>query len=324
MQQRLQHTIAQPAEVVGVGIFSGADVTVRFLPAPPNTGILFQRVDCSGNNIIPARIEYAVPRRRRTALSNGHVTVEMTEHILASLVGLQVDNCLVELNSHELPGGDGSALPYAEAILDAGVIAQEAIQPCLLVEHPVDFQSDDQVTQQSACSLKRNTYAISYHLDYGQRSPIRPQNLTVEITPETFMRDLAFARTFVLESEVEALRAQGFGLRMTEKDLLVFSDDGQIVGNQLRANDECVRHKILDCLGDYALIGCDLSGHFSAFRSGHVLNREMVRRLMIAHADQFSGRIENLQSEIKQPFPTISYNNSQQASPTSQDDRLAA
>ena len=124
----------------------------------------------------------------------------------------------------------------------------------------------------------RRTLVISYELDYGPRSPIKPQLLTFEFSPEAFVTSLAFARTFILESEIAVLKGQGYGSRVTPADLLIFGASG-VVGNQLRANDECVRHKILDCIGDFALLGCDVHGHFRAFRSGHNLNHEICRRV---------------------------------------------
>ena len=228
-------------------------------------------------------LEYTVPRERRTAISHQGVTVEMTEHVMAALAGLQIDNCLVQLNAPEPPGGDGSSQLFVDALLQADAVEQSAPRPLLSIAHPLRVSAADGLSEVSARPLSQRTLAICYHLDYGSRSPIRPQNLVVQITPESFLAELAFARTFVLESEAQALRAQGYGKRTTAKDLLVFGPHGPI-DNSLRASDECVRHKILDCLGDFALIGCDLAGYFDAFRSGHRLNRDAVRKLQMMHA----------------------------------------
>lgn len=130
----------------------------------------------------------------------------------------------------------------------------------------------------TAGPILRRSLVITYDLDYGPRSPIRPQTLTFEFTPETFVTNLAFARTFVLEAEAEALKAQGYGTRITYQDLLIFGADG-VIGNELRSLDECVRHKILDCIGDFALLGCDLQGHFRAYRSGHSTNHAICRKV---------------------------------------------
>ena len=129
----------------------------------------------------------------------------------------------------------------------------------------------------------RRTLVISYELDYGPRSPIKPQLLTFEYTPETFVANIAFARTFILETEVAALKAQGYGTRVTEKDLLIFGENG-VIGNAMRTADECVRHKILDCIGDFALLGRDIHGHVRAYRSGHNLNHAISQEILRANS----------------------------------------
>ena len=293
MQHRSQRTIRRSVELSGVGFFTGAETTVRFLPAEPNYGIRFQRIDIPGSQPIPATIEYAVARNRRTALEHQGAAVELTEHVLAAFAGLQIDNCLVEMDAPELPGMDGSSQPFVEAIQAAEWVEQSAPRALMVVEAPLAVEGDGNQSEVTLKPSLRPTLAISYQLDYGPRSPIPPQNLSVEITPASFLQELAFARTFVLHSEVEALRKQGYGRRTTAKDLIVIGDDGKPVENSLRAPDEFVRHKILDCLGDFALLGCDVHGHFSAYRSGHHLNREMVRQLRKAYPPTRAGAGEH-------------------------------
>lgn len=277
-RERAQQTLERTAVVQGVGFLTGADVTLRFLPADPDHGIVFERTDCRESEPVPATIEYTVPRERRTAISHQGVTVEMTEHVLAALAGLQIDNCRVQLDAPEPPGGDGSSQAFTEALLKAGSVTQDAVHPIFVVDETLRVTGADGHSELIAKPSARAGLAISYQLDYGPRSPIRPQTLSIEITPENFVNGLSFARTFILESEIDALRAQGYGSRTTTQDLLVFGADG-VIDNDLRAADECVRHKILDCLGDFALMGCDIHGHFEAYRSGHSLNREVVRSL---------------------------------------------
>lgn len=283
MQKRLQRTIQRSVKISGTGLFTGAESTLHFLPAAANHGIAFQRTDVPASPPIPALIDYTVPRRRRTAIAHRGVVVEMTEHVMAALAGLQIDNCLVQLNAPEPPACDGSSLKFVDALLEAGIVEQQEPRQRLVVESEVRVGPDDGSCDIVARPLGQRTLAISYQLDYGPRCPIQPQVLTVEISPESFVNELAFARTFVLEEEVEAMRQQGYGRRATAKDLIVFGQHG-VVDNSLRAPDECVRHKILDCLGDFALIGCDLHGFFNAYRSGHELNRDVVRLLKQSHA----------------------------------------
>jgi len=290
MQHRLQRTIGKAVETSGVGFLTGADISIRFVPAAENHGIVFERTDVSGSALIPANIEYAVPRQRRTAIENQGTVVEMTEHVMAALAGLQIDNCLVQIDAPEPPGCDGSSLAFVDVLLEAGAVEQTETRPLLSIERTVRAVADDGKSEIEAKPLARPTLAISFQLDYGPRSPIHPQTLTVEINPVTFVAELAYARTFVLEAEVEALKAQGYGSRTTASDLLVFGPNG-VIDNQMRSPNECARHKILDCLGDLALIGCDVHGHISAYRSGHQLNREIVRRLQTAHPNsQIGGR----------------------------------
>ncbi|MDB5347867.1 MAG: UDP-3-0-acyl N-acetylglucosamine deacetylase [Schlesneria sp.] len=282
LQPRRQRTIARPAEFHGFGFLTGADVTLRFLPAAENTGLRFQRVDLPGTEPIPATLDYVVPRQRRTAISNGTATVELIEHVMAAMAGLQIDNCLVQVNATECPGADGSSLGFVQALLDAGIIEQSAFRDVLVVHEACLARGDDDRSEISAGHIFRRTLVISYELDYGPRSPIKPQLLTFEFSPEAFVTSLAFARTFVLETEIAALKSQGYGSRVTPADLLVFGPTG-VIGNELRAPDECVRHKILDCIGDFALLGCDIHGHFRAYRSGHNVNHAICRSVADAH-----------------------------------------
>lgn len=278
MQPRRQRTIARPAEYHGFGFLTGADVTLRFLPAEENTGLRFQRVDLPGTEPIPATLEFVVPRQRRTAISNGAATVELIEHVMAALAGLQIDNCLIQVNAPEAPGADGSCLEFVQTLLAAEIVDQSGARDVLVIREPQCVRSTDEQCEISAGPVFRRTLVISYELDYGPRSPIKPQLLTFEFSPEAFVTSLAFARTFILESEIAALKSQGYGSRVTPGDLLIFGPDG-VIGNELRISDECVRHKILDCVGDFALLGCDVHGHFRAYRSGHSLNHEICRRV---------------------------------------------
>lgn len=273
-----QRTIRRAAEVAGFGFFTNGDVTVRFLPAEPDTGIVFVRTDLPGRPEIPATIAYAVERHRRTALERNGASVELTEHLLAALAGLAIDNCRVELDGPEPPGGDGSALHFVNAILAAGIESQTAAAKLFAVRSPVAFTGSGG-SYVAAEPLDVTNCRIRYDLDYGPGSPVPKQSAEFTLTPETFAAEIAGARTFVLESEIAALRAAGYGAKVSTADLLVFGKDG-VIGNELRVDNECARHKLLDCVGDFALIGRRLAGRFHAVRSGHAANRELVRRLL--------------------------------------------
>jgi UDP-3-O-acyl-N-acetylglucosamine deacetylase len=219
------------------------------------------------------------------------VSVELIEHVMAALAGLRIDNCLVEINAPEPPGLDGSCLAFAEALLNAGIVEQSVPRQTLIVQTEIAVRSGtggDEIIACPSSSAASGNLTIGYQLDYGKDSFIPSQGYAVELTPETFLREVAFARTFILESEVSYLQSQGYGLRTTARDLLIFGPQG-VIDNRLRTDDECARHKVLDCIGDLALIGCDVVGDVRAVRSGHRLNAELVR-----HLKQIDGKAVTL------------------------------
>lgn len=250
---------------------------VEFRPAAPDTGVVFVRRDQNPAVHIPATLTSRIETPRRTTLRSPRGSVEMVEHILAALAGMQVDNCEVWVDAPEMPGCDGSSLPFVEALLAAGIERQSAGRAKLIVREVTRLGDDDSWIE--ARPAPTGGLSIKYRLDYGRDNPIGRQTLALTITPDSFRRELAPSRTFMLQAEAEWLQAQGLGLRPTSKDLLVF-DAGGPIENTLRYPDECVRHKMLDLIGDFALAGCDLVGHFVAHRSGHRLNAELLRVLL--------------------------------------------
>ncbi|MBL4884708.1 MAG: UDP-3-O-acyl-N-acetylglucosamine deacetylase, partial [Planctomycetaceae bacterium] len=194
MTGRCQRTIERVTELTGFGLFTNADVTLRFCPADENHGIVFQRTDLAGSPKIPANIDYIASEERRTKLQRGNASVEMVEHLMAAMNGLQIDNCLVQLDAAELPGCDGSALPYVEALLDANIVTQSAKRETIVIGETVTIEQEQAViTAGPAWSGLR----ISYDLNYGSDSPIPPQLADFTITPELFATKIASARTFV-------------------------------------------------------------------------------------------------------------------------------
>jgi UDP-3-O-acyl N-acetylglucosamine deacetylase len=274
---RNQRTIAAPAAVKGVGYWSGQDICVEFLPAEVDTGIVFLRSDLPGRPRIAATVANRTETPLRTTLRSGDAGVDMIEHVMAALAGSQVDNCRVVVDQQEMPGCDGSSLPFVEAILGAGVIEQDAPKRQIVVRQTTRLGDEASWIEARPCCSGKTI--LQYELDYGADSSIGRQTLEVALSTELFHTGLAPSRTFLLQQEAEALQARGLGRRATCQDLLVFGPDGPI-GNQLRFADECVRHKLLDMVGDLALSGCDMIGRFTAYRSGHRLNAEMVRTLL--------------------------------------------
>jgi UDP-3-O-acyl N-acetylglucosamine deacetylase len=278
---RKQRTLARTATVSGFGYWSGCDVRLEFRPAPADTGIVFVRHDLPRPARIRATIENRIDAQRRTTLSAGGASVEMVEHVLAALAGLQIDNCEVWIDRPEMPGCDGSSQPFVQALDKAGVETQSALRAQLVVREPLRLGSADSWVE--ARPARSGGMSLKFRLDYGASTAIGRQTLELVITPDSFRRELAASRTFMLREEADWLVAQGLGKRVTPHDLLIFDAHGPI-DNPLRYRDECVRHKALDLVGDLALSGCDLVGHFVAHRSGHRLNAELVRAL-IAEAE---------------------------------------
>lgn len=276
-QFRAQRTLGCSVEVEGFGYWSGRDVKVRFRSAPANTGIVFVRSDLPEPKRIPAIVENRIEMPRRTTLILDGARVEMVEHIMAALAGLHIDNCEVWVDGDEMPGLDGSAMAFVTALESAGVVEQKAQRPQLVIDDITRVGNDDCWVE--ARPSRSRSLSVRYRLDYGGESPIGRQTLEMKITPETFRKELAPARTFILKSEADWLRQQGLGARVTFDDLLVFDETGPC-NNALRYEDECVRHKTLDMVGDLALAGCDLIGQIIAYRSGHRLNAELVKALL--------------------------------------------
>jgi UDP-3-O-acyl N-acetylglucosamine deacetylase len=282
---RQQNTLAAAARVSGFGYWSGRDVTVEFRPAAPDTGVVFVRGDLARPVRIPARVENRIETPRRTTLRVGGANVEMVEHILAALAGLHVDNCEVWVDAPEMPGCDGSSLPFVEAIDAAGIQPQPAVRS-LLVIHEISRLGNEE-SWIEARPATGGALSAKYRLDFGRDNAIGRQTLALTVTPDSFRRELAPSRTFMLKTEADWLRSQGLGTRATSQDLLVFDVEGP-VDNELRFPDECVRHKLLDLVGDLALAGCDLLGHFVAHKSGHRLNAELVR-ILLAEGELVGG-----------------------------------
>jgi UDP-3-O-acyl N-acetylglucosamine deacetylase len=276
--QRSQQTIARPVSVAGFGYWSGRDVTIEFRPANPDTGIVFVRHDLPKLPRIPAQVKYRVEVPRRTVLTKGNACVEMVEHVLAALAGLRIDNCEIWLNNPELPGCDGSSSAFVEALDQAGILEQNAPRGFLVVTEPMRVADGDAWIE--AWPVTQPELVLHCKLDYGIDHIIGRQTFKLKVTPRTFRAELATSRTFIMKSEADWLRKQGLGTRTSQRDLLVFDEIHGPLDNTLRFDDECVRHKTLDMVGDLALAGSDLVGRFVAYRSGHKLNATMVRALL--------------------------------------------
>lgn len=270
-----QKTIAHETSISGRGLFTGEATTVTFKPAPVGHGVVFVRTDLGRQVRIPALVQHITKRSRRSALRNGADSIETIEHCMAALAGTGIDNVEVQVSGGELPGVDGSCLPYVELLLATGIVDQPAEKQFLRIAEPIEVR--DGSAALIAAPPAADEFQILYDLDYGSQKPIGQQLLSYQLNGE-FAKQIAPARTFVLKHEAELLRARGLGTHLEPGDVLVLDTDGPI-GTKYRFPDECVRHKILDLIGDLYLLGCSIKGKIVAYKSGHSLNHALVRKL---------------------------------------------
>lgn len=274
-----QCTIADEVEVSGTGLFFGKPVTVRFLPAPAGQGVVFERIDLPSRPRVAASVDNvpvsAAPSGQRwTALRKGDAEVSMVEHVLAALAGLGIDNCLIQADASEMPAGDGSALCFVSPLLNAGIVEQDAPLRRLVPDRVLGVASGDIAL---VLLPQSGRLTVTYVLDYGKRF-IKSQALTVDIDRDTFVREIAPARTYVLRPEVDAFIKSGLGRGATPENTVVLEGDGGL-SVEPRFPDECVRHKIVDLMGDLYLAGGPLHGRVIGYKSGHASNVQLARAI---------------------------------------------
>jgi UDP-3-O-[3-hydroxymyristoyl] N-acetylglucosamine deacetylase / 3-hydroxyacyl-[acyl-carrier-protein] dehydratase len=282
-----QRTIGRTVSYEGVGLHTGKRCHVEFRPAPPGTGVRFVRLDLPGSPEIPVAPRYAradTDQMRRTILKNGDAEVHTVEHILAAVAGLEIDNLVIALDAQEPPEPqDGSARPYVALFQGAGIVEQPARRRYFQVKEPLRFEENGVILVALPHDGLRVTFTIEYENAYRGT-----QYATYDITPETFVKEIAPARTFVLERDVEILRKRGMIQGGTLQNAVVVKPDGIVNQEPLRFEDEFVRHKILDFLGDLYLLGRPARGHFLSVKSGHASNVRFVQRLV---ADDEPGSV---------------------------------
>ena len=268
-----QQTINRPASYSGVGLHSGNRVTMTFLPAPPNSGIRFRRVDLEGKPEIEARVENVGETNRSTTLAKGNTRVHTVEHVLATFAGYGIDNAVVELDANEPPIADGSAREYCKMIQAAGIVPQDERREPYTVTAPIELEMGETVmTLFPAEGFKITCTSADKQGRFTQFG-------NVELSPATWERDLSHARTFCFYEEIEYLITNGLIKGGSLENAVVIRDDAVLTTEPLRYPDEFVRHKMLDIVGDLSLLGRPLHGHLIAVKPSHAANCEMVRRI---------------------------------------------
>ena len=270
-----QRTLRRPVSCRGIGLHSGNKVTLSLKPAPADYGIRFQRADLDGLEIPATVTHLGGVAQYQTGLMREAVSVETVEHLLAALTALGIDNAIVELNSPEVPIMDGSAAPFVYLILnEAGVKRLQAPRRFLKVLRPISLTHGDKRIALYPSDHFKVTYSISF-----DHPLLRHQSRTMRITEESFVEEIAPARTFGFLKEVEMLRQRGLALGGSLDNAIVLGDTG-VLNNALRFEDEFVRHKILDVIGDLSLVGYPVIGHLVAHRGGHALHTAFAARIL--------------------------------------------
>lgn len=286
-----QQTLKKSATIAGVGLHSGAIVTLTISPADANSGITFVRTDRQGaEGVIPARWDTVVDTRMCTVIGNEHgVTIGTIEHLMSALSGCGIDNAVVSLDGIEVPIMDGSAAPFVAAIEQAGIAVQSTPRRIIRILKPVSV--GDGVKSASFAPDDATTY--SFDIDF-ESAAISRQSRAVELDSDVFKDEISRARTFGFLHEVEGLRKMGLARGGSLDNAVVISGDTVMNAEGLRFTDEFVRHKILDAVGDLYLAGARIVGHFHGVRAGHALNNQLLRALF---ADRSAWRYE-IQSSV--------------------------
>src|SRR6267142_1158736 len=268
-----EQTIRSAVECSGVGLHSGAPVSMRVLPAAPGTGIVFRRTDLDGFEIEAvssnvARVSYA------TSLMKKGVLISTTEHVLSAFIGTGIDNAIVELDNLELPILDGSSRPFVEMIQKAGIRKQRRLRSYMRIRRELELREGNKFI----AVYPADSYSVSYTIDFPHPL-IGKETFRVDLSDGNYLREIAPARTFGFLHEADAMRQQGLIRGSSRENAIVLTKD-QVLNPPLRYPDEFVRHKVLDLIGDLALIGKQILGNIVADRAGHAMHTALVSRLL--------------------------------------------
>lgn len=286
---------------------------MKLLPAPANSGIRFRRVDLDGKPEIEAKVENVVDTQRSTTLGKGNVRIHTVEHLMATFAGLGIDNIVVELDANEPPIGDGSARIYTQLIEQAGIVAQsEPVKP-LVLQNPIEIQIGDSII--SVFPSDKLKISCTSADKQGRFT----QFLSTEVTPETWKKEIAHARTFCFYEEIEYLIKNGLIKGGSLENAIVIREDAVLTTEPLRYPDEFVRHKILDIIGDIALIGRRLNAHINAVRPSHTINCELAKKI-VAQLTRAEAAVQTFtpppqQEQKRMESPTQSTQPSQPSQP---------
>ncbi len=270
-----QKTLKKEVVFHGKSLFMGQDVVVRLIPASPNTGIVFRRTDLPQAPSIFAQTQHVHDAVRCTKVVSGENSVQTIEHFMAAVRASEIDNLIVDISGAEMPIFDGSSLPFTQMIDQAGVVEQEGLKDLYVLDQPISWSRGDM----HLVALPSDEYRISYTLHYPQSPYLRSQFYSFVVKPEAFRAEIAPCRTFTLYQDVAPLIEKGL-LKNAGLECGVVIDGEKVLNPEgVRFPDEMVRHKILDMIGDFALLGCTFNAHLIAIKTGHAANHTVAKEL---------------------------------------------
>ncbi len=277
-----QRTIARVIEYSGLGLFAGEEVRLRLKPAPVNTGIFFTRTDIEGRPKIPASVKTISDCERQISIKKNDSEIKSIEHLMAAFAGVGIDNIEIETNGTEVPAGDGSSFIFTQLLKDAGIVEQEEPKKVFFLQKELKVSSGG---ASIIASPYDKGFLLSYILDFDG-SYISEQIFEIEITEDSFSAQIARARTFGLNTVIGEFKRKGLGKGVTDDNSLILHEDGSITKPlsmspaELRFPDECIRHKILDIIGDLYLTTFPICARIVATKSGHYLNALMAKKIV--------------------------------------------
>jgi UDP-3-O-[3-hydroxymyristoyl] N-acetylglucosamine deacetylase len=276
VKTRSQNTLKEEVSFSGIGIHTGHQVNLKFCPAPKGTGIVFQRVDLSAKPLIPATVEYVQETARATTIGIGNAKVHTVEHVLAALSAYEVDNVIVQVDAPEPPVGDGSSSVFLKMIERGGIEKQKAQKPILKITEPVSL-SEGHI---HIVALPADEFKISYTLHYPQIASIGSQYHSLVVNDQNFKNEISECRTFALYRELKMLMDAGLIKGGSLDNAVVVHDDAIFSKEGLKFPNEMVRHKILDMIGDLALVGFCFQAHIISICSGHATNVAFAKKIL--------------------------------------------
>jgi UDP-3-O-[3-hydroxymyristoyl] N-acetylglucosamine deacetylase len=267
-----QRTLAEAVHFSGIGVHSGKPVNLTIKPAPPSTGIHFRRLDLPTAPLIKALFSRVVDTSLATVIGEGGCIVSTIEHLMACLSGLSIDNAVCELDSYEAPIMDGSASTFVRGIRAAGIEKQDARRIYFVVKSPIELSAEDKSVRLYPCERRRISCTIAF-----SHPAIAEQSMSLELSESNFVKQICNARTFGFLKEVEQMQFFGLAKGGALENSVVLDDEGVMNEDGLRHPDEFVRHKILDAIGDFSLLGMPILGHLILYKSGHNFNHEFLK-----------------------------------------------